>query len=191
VIALYGYPPLWQRPNTFETLVHFILEQQVSLASALAALNKLKDKVGTIEPESILSLTETELRECYCSRQKQVYIKNIATAITSGQLDLLDFAGREDADIRTELVRLKGIGNWTADVYLMFVLQRRDIFPVGDLAAVNAVRSLYSLAPGSDLKEIIAISNEWKPNRTIATMILWHFYLSKKQSQKIKEQPAT
>jgi len=190
VIAAFGYPPLWQRLNKFETLVHFILEQQVSLASALAALNKLKERLGTIEPGGILALTEFQLRECYCSRQKQLYLKNVAAAITSGQLDLEAFPNMEDDAVRKELIKLKGIGNWTADVYLMFVLQRQDIFPIGDLAAVNATRSLYALEPGSALPDIVAISNQWKPYRTIATMILWHYYLSKKLPRKLKKDVA-
>jgi DNA-3-methyladenine glycosylase II len=184
ILTNFGYPPLWSRPNTFETLVHFILEQQVSLASALSALQKLKEHLVDLTPENIITMTESEMRACYCSKQKQAYIKNVASAIISGGLNLDAFNVMEDDDIRQHLTRLKGIGNWTADVYLMFVLQRGDIFPLGDLAAVNALRSLKSLAADTDKNAIVAISSQWKPYRTVATMMLWHLYLSKRAAGK-------
>jgi DNA-3-methyladenine glycosylase II len=189
ILTRYGYPPLWSRPNNFETLVHFILEQQVSLASALSALTKLKQHVADFTPENIFAMTEPEMRACYCSRQKQVYIKNVASAIISGELNLAAFKAMEDEDIRLQLTKLKGIGNWTADVYLMFVLQRTDIFPPGDLAAVNALKSLKSLPADTDRNLILAISLQWKPYRTIATMMLWHLYLSKRAEPKRKQLP--
>lgn len=184
ILKSYGYPPLWSRPNNFETIVHFILEQQVSLASALSALHKLKQHVAVFTPENILAMTEPEMRACYCSRQKQGYIKNVAAAIISGDLNLSAFGAMEDEDIRLQLTKLKGIGNWTADVYLMFVLQRADIFPHGDLAAVNALKSLKLLSADADRNTITAISMQWKPYRTIATMMLWHLYLSKRAETK-------
>lgn len=178
IINAHGYPPMWSRPNSFETLVHIILEQQVSLASALSALNKLKDRVHEITPARILLLTDDEFRACYCSRQKTSYIKYLAEALLSGQLDLAAFNKMPDEEIRTQLVALKGIGNWTADIYLMFVLQRADIFPIGDLAAVNALKRIKNL-PVETIKEaIFSIATQWQPFRTVATMLLWHFYLS-------------
>jgi DNA-3-methyladenine glycosylase II len=178
VIKAHGYPPLWSRPNTFETLVHIILEQQVSLASALSALNKLRERVQEITPARILLLTDEEFRACYCSRQKTGYIKYLAEALLSGQLNLADFEGMPDDDIRTQLVALKGIGNWTADVYLMFVLQRADIFPIGDLAAVNALKRIKHLPADITREELVATAAQWHPHRTVATMLLWHYYLS-------------
>ena len=180
VIVKYGYPPVWSRPNTFESLVHIILEQQVSITSALAALNKLKAHVQEITPLRILLLTDEELRECYFSRQKTAYIKYLAEALVSGQIDLPGFEYKENDEIRKELTALKGIGNWTVDVYLMFVLQRSDIFPVGDLAAVNALIDLKSLPLTTPREDLLILAEQWKPYRTVATMILWHHYLSKK-----------
>lgn len=178
IIQTYGYPPLWSRPNTFETLVHIILEQQVSLASALSALNKLRDHVQLITPARVLLLTDEEFRACYCSRQKTAYIKYLAESILSGQTDLESFVEKSDDEIRAQLTALKGIGNWTVDVYLMFVLQRADIFPVGDLAAVNALKRVKQLTVGTTREEIIEIAKQWQPYRTVATMLLWHYYLS-------------
>ena len=178
IIKGYGYPPLWSRLNTFETLVHIILEQQVSLASALSALNKLKDRVQELTPARLLLLTDEEMKACYCSRQKTSYIKNLAEALVSGQLDLKSLEDLPDEQVRSKLVALKGIGNWTADVYLMFVLQHADVFPIGDLAAVNALKRVKQLPPKTTREEILQVAEAWQPYRTIATMLLWHFYLS-------------
>lgn len=178
VLDAHGYPPMWTRENTFETLVHIILEQQVSLASALAALNKLKEKLAEITPENILKLTDEEMRECYVSRQKTIYIRGLAQVIVNGEIDLKKLSEMSNDEARKTLVNLKGIGNWTVDVYLMFTLQRTDIFPIGDLAAVNALKRLKQLPPKASREEILEISELWKPFRSVASMILWHYYLS-------------
>jgi DNA-3-methyladenine glycosylase II len=177
VIKRYGYPPMWTRPNSFETLVHFILEQQVSLASALAALEKLRERIGLITPERLLPLNDGELRECYFSRQKILYVKSLAKAIMDGQIDLKEMETLPDDMVREKLIALKGIGHWTIDVYLMFVLHHTDIFPVGDLAVRNAIIAVKSLAKVSSKEEILGIAEIWKPHRTVAAMILWHYYL--------------
>lgn len=178
IIKTYGYPPFWSRPNTFETLVHIILEQQVSLASALSALNKLKESIHEITPARILLLTDEEMKACYCSRQKSSYIKYLAEEILSGQINLLELEELQDNIVRTKLTALKGIGNWTADVYLMFVLQHPDVFPIGDLAAVNVLKRVKNLSADTTKEELIAIAATWQPYRTIASMLLWHYYLS-------------
>jgi DNA-3-methyladenine glycosylase II len=178
IINTYGYPPMWSRPNTFETLVHIILEQQVSLASALSALNKLKERVQELTPVRLLLLTDEEMRACYCSRQKSAYIKYLAEALLSGHINLTEMEHLFNNEVRAKLITLKGIGNWTIDVYLMFVLQRADIFPIGDLAAVNALKQFKGLSLGTTKEELMAIADEWRPYRTVATMVLWHYYLS-------------
>ena len=178
IINTYGYPPLWSRPNTFETLVHIILEQQVSLASALSALNKLKEYIQKITPARVLLLTDEEFKACYFSRQKTTYTKYLAEAIISGQINLTELEQLPDDVIRAKLTALKGIGNWTADVYLMFVLQHADIFPVGDLAAVNALKRVKKLPKETTREELIAMSEQCQPYRTVASMLLWHYYLS-------------
>jgi len=180
ILSIYGYPPSWKRPNTFQSLVHIILEQQVSLASALSALNKLKERLIEITPEGLLLLTDAELKDCYLSRQKSGYIRNLAEAIVNKHITLEDFERLSNDLIREKLCSLKGIGNWTVDVYLMFVLSRADIFPVGDLAAVNALKHLKSLPITATREELLRLSEQWKPYRTIATMLLWHYYLSNK-----------
>jgi DNA-3-methyladenine glycosylase II len=178
IILSHGYPPMWNRPNTFETMVHFILEQQVSLASALSALNKLRDKIKEITPQKVLRLSDEELKACYFSRQKTGYIRYLAESVISGQVDLQSFPNLPDDEVRTTLVTLKGIGNWTVDVYLIFVLQRADIFPLGDLAAVNALKRIKHLPKDTHRDALLPVIDRWKPHRTIATMLLWHYYLS-------------
>lgn len=179
ILDNYHYPPMWTRENTFETLVHIILEQQVSLASALAALNKLKEKTKDITPATILPLSDEEMKACFVSRQKMGYIRGLAQAITNKEINLEAFTHMPDDEVRQILIALKGIGNWTIDVYLMFALQRADLFPIGDLAAVNALKHLKELAPETTRKDIIAISEQWKPFRSVASMMLWHYYLSR------------
>ena len=178
VLGAHGYPPMWNRPNTFETLVHIVLEQQVSLASALAALNKLREYIGEVTPEKALALTDEEWRSCYFSRQKAEYVKYLAAELMLGELDLPGMVGLPDEAVRARLTTLKGIGNWTVDVYLIFVLQRADIFPMGDLAAVNALKRLKGMPRETHRDQLAPVVEGWKPYRTIATMLLWHFYLS-------------
>jgi len=185
IIDGYGYPPMWKRPNTFETFVHIILEQQVSLASALSALNKMREKVKDIQPENLLMLTDEEFRACYFSRQKTLYVKNLAEAMLNNHIDLNEMEKLPDDDIRSKFIKLKGIGNWTIDIYLMFVLQRTDIFPAGDLAAVNALKQLKKLPKETSKEELLAIAANWQPYRTIATMLLWHYYLSSLSRKKM------
>jgi len=178
IIDTYGYPPMWSRANSFETLVHIILEQQVSLASALSALNKLKERLQELTPARVLLLTEEEMRACYVSRQKSAYIKFLAEALLSGHIKLAELEHLPNDEIRARLITMKGIGHWTIDVYLMFVLQRADIFPVGDLAAVNAMKKVKGLPSGVSREELVLLAEQWAPYRTVATMLLWHWYLS-------------
>ena len=140
IIKQYGYPPMWTRPASFQTLVLFILEQQVSLASAYAAFKKLKERIGYVTPSKILSLTDAELRACYFSRQKIVYARELAKAVQSRQLRLKKFSNAHEDEVRIELKKIKGIGDWTVDVYLMHALQRSDLFPLGDVALVNSLK---------------------------------------------------
>lgn len=180
VLKQYGCPPLWTRKPDFQTLIHIILEQQVSLASAKAALNKLKEKLGTITPKKLLALSDEELRACYFSRQKTVYARSLATAILSRQVSLKSFSTLDNAEARSNLKKIKGIGDWTADVYLLFALQRTDIFPVGDLAMVSAMKELKKLPTETKQEDLLRLADKWKPYRSVATMILWHYYIQKK-----------
>jgi len=181
IISSFGYPPFWNRPNTFQSLIHIILEQQVSLASALAALEKLKERTVQITPETLLVLSDEELKACYFSRQKTIYAKHLAENLLNGNLNLEQLALLPDEEVRQKLTAIKGIGNWTTDIYLIFVLHRTDIFPIGDLAVVNALKRLKNLPPETSKERLLQIAEAWKPFRTIATMLLWHEYLSRRK----------
>lgn len=180
IIDTYGYPPLWKRRQGFETLIHIILEQQVSLASAKAALNKLKEKIGAVTPRKVLSLSDTELKACYFSRQKIIYARHLATAIITKELSLNKFSFSSDESVRGELKKIKGIGDWTVDVYLMMVLQRTDLFPLGDIALINSIKEVKRLPKHTGKEEIISIAESWRPYRTVAAFILWHSYLCRR-----------
>lgn len=181
ILDTYGYPPMWSRPNTSESLIHIILEQQVSLASALATLNQLKEKIITITPERLLELSDEELRACYFSRQKTTYARHLANAMVNGSLSLAQMESMHDDDIRAQLTAIKGIGNWTVDIYLIFVLQHADVFPLGDLAAVNALKAIKKLPAATTKEGLLAVAEQWAPYRTVAVMMLWHFYLEERK----------
>ncbi len=178
IIKEHGYPPVWIRPNSFETLVLTILEQQVSLASAYSAYKKLKERIE-ITPKNLLQITDEELRSCYLSRQKIVYTKELANAVLSRRINLKKFEEQPDDIVRTELKALKGIGDWTVDIYLLHALRRLDVFPIGDLALVNSIKMVKQL-PLITKEELSELSNHWKPYRSIATMLFWHYYIIKK-----------
>ena len=180
IIDKHGYPPLWSRPNVFQTLILTILEQQVSLASAYAAYKKLKEKIGFVTPKKILALSAEELRSCYFSRQKTVYAKELATAITIKKISLQKLSLASDDEIRTTLKEVKGIGDWTVDIYLIHALHRTDLFPLGDVALVNSLKEIKHLDKGATKAEMLAVAEPWRPYRTIATMILWHHYIKKR-----------
>jgi DNA-3-methyladenine glycosylase II len=178
IIKEYGYPPVWIRPNSFETLVLTILEQQVSLASAYSAYKKLKERINII-PKNLLQLTDEELRSCYLSRQKIIYTRELANAIVTRRISLKKFEALPDDVVRTELKALKGIGDWTVDIYLLHALRRLDVFPIGDLALVNAIKMVEGIQSATK-EELLELSQKWKPYRSIATMLFWHYYIKKK-----------
>ena len=180
IIKMYGHPPMWVRPATFQSLILFILEQQVSLASAYAAFKKLREKIGYVTPAKILSLSDAELRACYFSRQKIIYARELAKAVQSKQLKLKRISFAHEDEVRHELKKIKGIGDWTVDVYLMHSLQRTDLFPLGDIALVNSLKETKQLHPHTTKEEMLAIAERWRPYRTIAAMILWHSYIRKR-----------
>jgi DNA-3-methyladenine glycosylase II len=180
IIKQYGYPPMWTRPNNFQTLILTILEQQVSLASAYAAFKKLKGKIGFVTPFKILSLTDEEMRACYFTRQKIIYARELANAIQSKKIQLKKLSLLPDEEVREVLIQLKGIGHWTIDVYLMHALQRTDLFPLGDIALVNSLKETKQLPKDISKEEMLKIAEPWRPYRTVAAMILWHSYIRKR-----------
>lgn len=177
ILQQHGMPPMWTRPARFSTLVLTILEQQVSLASAMAAYKKLKQRIGLVTASKILAMDDEALRECYFSRQKIVYVKSLAQAIHSRELKLAALHHCDDMEVHRQLTRYKGIGDWTADVYMIHALRRADRFPIGDIALVNSMREVLPVSPKAGKEELLNIAENWRPHRTIAAMILWHAYI--------------
>ncbi|MGI8670963.1 MAG: DNA-3-methyladenine glycosylase family protein [Aridibacter sp.] len=181
IFHTYGTPPLWSREPNFATLIHIILEQQVSLASALSAFNKLKENIGEITPENVLKLNDAEMKVCYFSRQKTDYARNLAEAVLIGNLDLKSLHDLSDKEVKIELKKIKGIGDWTADIFLLMAMLRPDIMPKGDLALHVAFQKLLKLDGRPKSDEFIEITEKWKPFRSVAARLLWHFYLCERK----------
>lgn len=181
VIKEFDYPPFWHRQADFATLILTILEQQVSLASAKAAYNKLVEKIKVISPENLLVLSDEELRACYFSRQKIKYTRILATEIVEGRLNLEILNKLNESEIREKLIQLKGIGNWTIDMYVLMSLHFSDIFPPGDLATIKAVYELKLVPMESSKNEIVEYMKKFSPNQSAATYILWHYYIQKRK----------
>lgn len=178
IIELHGPPPLWDRPPGFATLVHIILEQQVSLASARAAFEKLKIACPAVSPAHFLTFDDLQLKEIGFSRQKTAYCRSLANEIVAGRLDLDALAAKDDEEVRTVLTGLKGIGPWTAEIYLLMVLCRPDAWPVHDLALITALRRAFELPAAPSVDQFIRLGEAWRPYRAVAARLLWHYYLS-------------
>jgi DNA-3-methyladenine glycosylase II len=176
----FGLPEMYCRPIGFETLVHVILEQQVSLASAKAALIRLQTRLGKITPEGIISLDAEALRNCSVSRQKAKYLHHLAEMVINGNLDLESMPTQTNEVVRQNLMQVKGIGPWTAEVVLMLCLQRCDVFPLGDIALVNSVRHIHE-KPDWAAEEIGQYATCYAPYRTIAAFCYWHAYIKRKK----------
>ena len=177
IIEKYGIPILPKRPQGFETLVLLILEQQVSIDSAKATFLKLKAKQPDFIPESLLSFSDEEFRNIGVSRQKTSYIKALSHSIINNHINLESLATKSSDQVREELIKIKGIGNWTIDIYLMFSLQAPDIIPLGDIAVINTIKELLDI---QDKEEIENYVSQWSPHKSVATYLLWHYYLSKR-----------
>ncbi|MCU0503601.1 MAG: DNA-3-methyladenine glycosylase 2 family protein [Anaerolineae bacterium] len=190
IVADYGPPPLWAREPGFPTLLRIILEQQVSLASAQAAFERLLALASTstpapattpassLTPERFLELDDATLKAAGFSRQKTRYGRELAGALRSGSLDLAALDALDDDAVRAALTKLVGIGRWTADIYLLMALCRPDAWPAGDLALATAARHALGLAATPRTAELEAIGAAWRPWRAVAARVLWHFYLS-------------
>jgi len=173
----FGIPIQPKRPQGFETLVLLILEQQVSIDSAKATFIKLKTAIPDFSVENVFAFSEENFRTCGVSRQKTRYIKALAEAILSKELDLESLAFKDVEVVRQELIKIKGIGNWTIDIYLMFCLESLDIIPLGDIAVVNTMKELLDIHTKEEME---IYTQKWKPYRSVATYFLWHYYLEKR-----------
>ena len=177
IISEFGLPIIQKREEGFASMCHIILEQQVSIASAKAAYEKLVNLVGEVDPFTIHNATDEDLRSCGISRQKTIYLKDVAQRVIRKELSFTSLPMKTEQQIRNELIQIKGVGNWSIDVYLMFCMQSQDIIPLGDIAIKNTLIELYNC---QSEEEMLAISSNWKPFRTLASFIIWHYYLKKR-----------
>ena len=177
IFNTYGPPPDWIRPQGFVSLCRIILEQQVSLASANAHYLKLNNYVSAFTPEALMKLSDEEMRDCQISRQKATYLRALSESLLERELDLEVHQELTESEVREKLIRIKGIGNWTIDVYLMFCLRSKDIFPIGDIAIVNTVKELTG---AKTLEDISLLAENWRPYRSLASYFLWYYYLKKR-----------
>ena len=187
VYEMYGVPPMWDREPGFATLLHIILEQQVSLASAKASFDKLVGHIGHPTPAAILDLDDATLKLIGFSRQKTSYARHLSESLLSGRIDLSKLDRLDDAEVKSVLTTLKGVGEWTSDIYLLMAMLRPDVMPRGDIALHEAYRRLADLdhRPSSD--EFIALAAKWSPYRSTAARLLWHYYLSEKRTRMSKK----
>jgi DNA-3-methyladenine glycosylase II len=177
IVDQYGFPTIPSRPQGFETVVLLILEQQVSIDSAKATFLKLKSKSITIQPETLVHLSDEDFRALGVSRQKTGYIKGLSQTLLNNELDLESLPQKTADEVRAELIKIKGIGHWTIDVYLMFSLQAPDVMPLGDIAVVNTLKELFDIHTKEQMETYTA---KWSPHRSAATFLLWHHYLNKR-----------
>ena len=184
IFKVYGEPPLWRRPTGFPTMVKIILEQQVSLSSAASMFARLKTAIDPFSPERFLEVGEPYLRRLGVTRQKSGFLIHLSASVVNGNLKLRRLSRMSDENARLVLTSLKGIGSWSADVYLLMAMRRADIWPAGDLALAAAVQQLKGLAqrPGPDELELLA--EVWRPHRAVAARMLWQFYLGEKARAK-------
>ncbi len=180
VVSEFGRPAVWSRPEGFPALVLFILEQQVSLASARAAYDRLDSRIGGVTPEGVRNSSDEDLRADGFSRQKARYVRALAEACVSGGLDLAVMRNLHDDDVRRSLTAIPGIGPWTADVYLIACLGRPDVWPTGDRALQVSAGEVLHLPGPLTVSELELLGERWRPLRSSAARLLWHAYLSRR-----------
>jgi len=177
ILATHGAPPMWRHATGFATLVHIILEQQVSLKSAKSMLRRLQAAIDPFTPERFVEVGEAHFRGLGVTRQKSSYLLRLSESMLSGELSLTRLARLSDDEARIQLTRIKGIGSWSADVYLLMAMRRADIWPAGALALSVAVKELWGLEFKPTPDELERIAERWRPYRAVAARMLWQHYL--------------
>lgn len=176
IYQLHGPPPMWGRRPGFSTLLRIVLEQQVSLVSARAMFERLRSKIDPFEPRSFIECGENYLRSLGMTRQKAHYAIQVAQAFSNGDLNSIHRMNDEEA--QATLMRIKGVGPWTANIYLLMALRRPDIWPDGDIALASAVGKLRKMKMRPSFVELAKIAERWRPYRSVAARMLWQFYLA-------------
>lgn len=180
IVTRLGYPPMWNREPGFASLVHIILEQQISIKAAATVFRRLDSHLGGLSPESVLRAGQQGLRQFGLTKQKARYCVELASRIASGQLDLADIEKREDDTGRRDLLAVPGLGPWTVDIYFMTALRRPDVWPSGDLALAWSIQDIKQLHALPTKTEQLEIASQWSPWRAVAARLLWMHYLDVK-----------
>jgi DNA-3-methyladenine glycosylase II len=175
----HGAPPMWGRQPGFTTLLRIILEQQVSLVSARAMFERLKTNIDPFSAAGFIDAGEASLRKLGVTRQKAHYCVQVAQAFTSGELRQV--ARMNDEDAHALLLRIKGVGPWTANIYLLMALRRPDIWPDGDIALASALGKLHQMDTRPSFPELAKIAEAWRPYRSVAARMLWQYYLAERK----------
>jgi DNA-3-methyladenine glycosylase II len=178
IYDLHGPPPMWARSPGFPTLLRIILEQQVSLISARAMFERLRSNIEPFTALGFIEAGEPALRLLGVTRQKAHYCVQVAQAFTNG--DLNQIAKMNDDDAHAALARIKGVGPWTANIYLLMALRRPDIWPDGDIALASAVGRLRKMKTRPSFPELAKIAEAWRPYRSVAARMLWQYYLAER-----------
>ena len=181
ILGRLGPPPLWARPSGFATLVKIILEQQVSLASAASLFARLKKNTMPFTPGRVIELGETHLKSLGLTRQKTAYCLHLAESLHDRKLRLSQLPRMTDSEVKAALMEIKGLGSWSADVYLLMVLTRPDIWPAGDLALATAAQKVKSLEERPSPEQLMQLAEGWRPFRSVAARMLWQDYLARRK----------
>jgi DNA-3-methyladenine glycosylase II len=184
ILNTLGPPPLWARPPGFSTLIKIILEQQVSLASAASIFARLEKSVVPFRPARVLELGETHLKRQGLTRQKTAYCLHLAQCLNDKRLRLSQLSRMSDDQAKAALMEIKGIGSWSADVYLLMALRRADIWPASDLALAIAMMKLKELPSRPNPNQLAEMAETWRPYRSVAARMLWQFYLAGKAARR-------
>ena len=187
IYQIHGVPPMWARRPGFSTLLRIVLEQQVSLVSARAMFERLKSNVVPLTPDRFVELGEPYLRSLGVTRQKAHYCLQVAQASTDGQLNRLGRLNDEEA--HAALLSIKGVGPWTASIYLLMALKRPDIWPDGDVALATAVGKIRKMNVRPSFTQLAQIAEAWRPFRSVAARMLWQYYLAERNGRKQPSEP--
>ncbi|HSQ24019.1 MAG TPA: hypothetical protein VLN44_06405 [Pyrinomonadaceae bacterium] len=181
IYRTHGTPPMWARRPGFKTLLRIILEQQVSLVSARSMFNRLRSNIDPFTAEGFIEFGEQNLRSLGVTRQKAHYCLQVAHAFSDGDLKMI--AGLSDEEAHAALLRIKGVGPWTANIYLLMALRRPDIWPDGDIALASAVSRLRKMKTRPSFPQLARIAEDWRPYRSVAARMLWQYYLAARSNR--------
>lgn len=186
ILERYGPPPLWARKPGFTTLVHIILEQQVSLASAASLFARVRKNTVPFNPSRVIELGEPHLKSLGLTRQKTAYCLALSESLNHKHLRLSQLSRMGDAEARAALMEIKGIGSWSADIYLLMALLRPDVWPENDLALAVAVKELRQLKHKPSRQQLLTIAEAWRPFRSVAARMVWQYYLARRQEARLR-----